>query len=77
MTFLGTITITPVSIFQILMLSFPFCIFLYGLNDVHEYESDKLNPRKIVAGGWTSSKLEPEYRPYITHVSIFVVLVMF
>jgi 4-hydroxybenzoate polyprenyltransferase len=77
MTFSGSITITPVSIFQILMLSFPGCIFLYGMNDVHDYESDKLNPRKKVAGGWLDSKLEPEYHPYITRVSIFVVILMF
>jgi 4-hydroxybenzoate polyprenyltransferase len=59
------------------MLSFPFCIFLYGMNDVHDYESDRLNPRKKVAGGWLSSKLEPEDWSYVTHVSIFVVLLMF
>ena len=77
MTVSGSIILTPVTIFQILMLSFPFCIFLYGMNDVHDYESDKLNPRKKVAGGWIDPKLEPEYHPYVTHVSIFVVILMF
>ncbi len=77
MTFSGSVTITPISIFQILMLSFPGSIFLYGMNDVHDYESDKLNPRKQVAGGWIDPKLEPEYHPFITRVSIFVVILMF
>lgn len=77
MTISGSITITPATIFQILMLSFPFCIFLYGMNDVHDYESDKLNPRKKAAGGWIDPKLEPDYHSYITHVSIFVVILMF
>jgi 4-hydroxybenzoate polyprenyltransferase len=77
MTVSGSIIITPVSIFQILMLSFPGCIFVYGMNDVHDYESDKLNPRKTAVGGWIDPKLEPEYHRYVTHVSIFVVLLMF
>ncbi len=77
MTFSGSIILTPVSIFQILLLSFPGCIFLYAMNDVYDYESDKLNPRKNLAGGWLDSKLEPEYHPYVTKVSIFVVLLMF
>ncbi|NIP39618.1 MAG: hypothetical protein GWO07_14970 [Candidatus Dadabacteria bacterium] len=31
---------------QILLFSFPYAIFLFGINDINDYESDKLNPRK-------------------------------
>ncbi|MBN1363935.1 MAG: UbiA family prenyltransferase [Syntrophaceae bacterium] len=36
----------PLMIMQILMLSFPICLFTFGLNDIYDYESDKINPRK-------------------------------
>ena len=29
-----------------LFLSFPFAVFLFGINDINDYESDKINPRK-------------------------------
>jgi len=73
MTFSGSITITTLSILQILMLSFPFCIAGYGINDIYDYESDKLNPRKNVLGGWLSPTLEPQYHPYIKNVSFIVI----
>jgi len=37
---------TPLMIFQMFMLSFPICLFTFGLNDVYDYASDQLNPRK-------------------------------
>ncbi len=37
---------TPLIIFQMLMLSFPICLFTFGLNDIYDYASDQLNPRK-------------------------------
>lgn len=37
---------TPMIILQIFMLSFPVCLFTFGLNDISDYESDKINPRK-------------------------------
>ena len=37
---------TPLIIFQMFMLSFPICLFTFGLNDVYDYASDQLNPRK-------------------------------
>ena len=42
----GSTTITPLLILQILLLSFPVCIAGYGINDIYDYESDKINPRK-------------------------------
>lgn len=37
---------TPLMIIQLFMLSFPICLFTFGINDVHDYESDRINPRK-------------------------------
>jgi 4-hydroxybenzoate polyprenyltransferase len=28
------------------LLSFPYSVFLFGINDINDYESDKINPRK-------------------------------
>jgi len=37
---------TPLIILQMFMHSFPICLFTFGLNDVYDYASDQLNPRK-------------------------------
>ncbi|MCE5264280.1 MAG: UbiA family prenyltransferase [Deltaproteobacteria bacterium] len=37
---------TPLIVLQMLMLSFPVCLFTFGLNDIHDRESDQMNPRK-------------------------------
>jgi 4-hydroxybenzoate polyprenyltransferase len=47
----GSITITPLAILQILLLSFPYCTFLYGINDVYDFEADQINPKKRKDGG--------------------------
>ena len=69
----GGTTITPLFILQVLLLSFPFCIAGYGLNDIYDYESDKLNPRKGLIEG---IKLEPEYHSFVKNVSFFVILLL-
>jgi 4-hydroxybenzoate polyprenyltransferase len=43
--------LTPLIILQMGMLSFPFCLFTFGLNDIHDYPSDQMNPRKMRIGG--------------------------
>lgn len=37
---------TPVILLQLFFLSFPFCLFTFGLNDIADYHSDLKNPRK-------------------------------
>lgn len=37
---------SSISIAQMLLLSFPLGIILYGINDIYDYDSDRLNPRK-------------------------------
>jgi 4-hydroxybenzoate polyprenyltransferase len=61
--------LTPLSILQALLLSFPYCIFLFGINDVYDYESDKLNPRK-------KSVLDLKYHSLVKRISFVVVLLL-
>jgi len=38
-------------ILQMILMSAPYSLFLYGVNDIYDYESDKLNPRKKLIQG--------------------------
>ncbi|KAG8762279.1 hypothetical protein FRC11_010138 [Ceratobasidium sp. 423] len=42
---IGALTVAAA---QIATLSFPLCIIVFGVNDIHDYKSDLLNPRKSV-----------------------------
>lgn len=66
-------TVTPLAIFQIILLSFPYCILAYGINDIYDYESDKINPRKRLLQG---IKLEPKYHSFIKKSSIIALLLI-
>ena len=46
-TFYGGV-LNPLAAIQLVLLSFPFALFLYGTNDVNDFESDKHNPRKML-----------------------------
>ncbi len=35
-----------ISVIQLILLSFPFAFFLYGINDIFDIKSDQINPRK-------------------------------
>lgn len=58
---------TFLSLVQALLLTFPFCLFLYGINDIYDYESDKLNPRK---GSIEGAKLKPEHHSLVRKASL-------
>lgn len=62
--------LSPLPLLQILLLSFPYCILLYGINDIYDYKSDTLNPRK------TSIKLDPRYHFIVKRASLFVGLLL-
>lgn len=62
--------LAPLSVLQILLLSFPYCILLYGINDIYDYRSDTLNPRK------TSINLDPKYHSIVKRVSSVVALLL-
>ena len=65
--------ITPLSAFQLFLLSFPYCILLYGINDIYDYESDRINRRK---GSIYGIRLDSAYHPFVKRASLIVVILM-
>ena len=55
-----------ISIIQILLLSFPFSIILYGINDIYDVDSDRLNPRK------ETSEFKEDNKFLLERVSVIV-----
>lgn len=66
-------TFSILNIVILLWLSFPFCIFLYGINDVHDLESDLKNPRK---GGIQGLRLHPDNHQLVLHASVVVNIIL-
>jgi 4-hydroxybenzoate polyprenyltransferase len=56
----------PIAIIQFVTLTFPLSLFIYGINDIYDYESDSINPRK---SSW--SQLQRKESPLLFKVSIF------
>lgn len=61
-------SLSLLSIVQLILLSFPFCVFLYGINDIYDYESDKLNNRKKLLEG---IKLDRKDHKFVVFVFLF------
>ena len=61
----------PLPVLQLILLSFPFCIFLYGINDAYDYESDRINPRRKRQ---SLQPLEPKERKFVKQASLFWML---
>ncbi len=56
------------SLLQLLSLSIPYCLLLFGINDIYDHDSDRINPRK---GGVEGLKLEKKNHKLIyTYVLI-------
>lgn len=68
----GTLSVLP--IIQMILLSFPFCIIGYGINDIYDYKSDKTNPRKGLIEGM---RLSPKYHRFIKQASLIVAVSLF
>ena len=64
----------PLPVLQLLLLSFPFCMFLYGINDIYDYESDRLNPRRK---SQPLRPLEPKDRKLVKQASAIAFLLLF
>ena len=72
MKFTGT-PLTLLPIIQLLLLSFPLSIIVYGINDIYDYESDKHNPRKKHIEG---IKLKKKDFPKVKTGSIIAALML-
>ncbi len=67
------VLLTPHMIVQVVLLSFPYCILLYGTNDLYDYESDKLNPRKPARD---SEEMESVIFPLIKKLALVVAFLL-
>lgn len=56
-------------ILQMLMLSFPVCLFTFGFNDIYDYDSDKINRRKK---GMEGILLQLQYHRQVRIAAVFV-----
>lgn len=64
-----------ISLIQILSFTFPFNFYLYGINDVHDIETDKINPRKnseIHGAKINKNDIKP-----IKKISLICILIIF
>lgn len=73
LTAFGTPLSTLASL-QLILLTFPYCVLLYGINDMFDYEADKLNPRKTVPD---SPEMETKFFPFMKNLSLVVAIVLF
>ena len=71
---------TPLIILQMLLLSFPFCLFAFGINDIYDYESDKISPRKKTVFQLSSTiegiKLEKKDHQFIKKTAAFITFLL-
>ncbi len=65
----GYVEETPVTIGVSVVLTFPFCLYLFGLNDLADATSDRDNPRK---GNWLHGASEPVARPRLARIAPWV-----
>ncbi|KAG8745505.1 hypothetical protein FRC10_007852 [Ceratobasidium sp. 414] len=54
---------------QIATLSFPLCIVVFGINDIHDYASDLLNPRKS-ATSLEGTILPPAHHAFVHRAAV-------
>ncbi len=66
--------LSPLTILQLILLTFPYCVLLYGTNDIFDYEADKINPRKTVLD---SPEIETNFFPLVKYLSFVVAIVLF
>lgn len=64
-----TLGALAVSAVQIVTLSFPLCIVVFGINDIYDYASDVLNPRKSITS-LEGTILPPAHHPFVHRTAI-------
>ncbi|MFX1510799.1 MAG: UbiA family prenyltransferase [Promethearchaeota archaeon] len=65
--------LTPLAFIQVILLSVPYCVLLYGTNDRYDYEADKLNPRKPARD---SVEMETRVFPLIKTLTLIVTFLL-
>ncbi|MBT4334862.1 UbiA family prenyltransferase [bacterium] len=62
-----------ISIIQLILLSFPLSLIIYGINDIYDFESDQINPRKRLVNGIV---LKQENHKRIKTVSYILIAIL-
>jgi 4-hydroxybenzoate polyprenyltransferase len=57
------------ALFQLTLLTFPLCLITFGINDIYDYYSDKLNPRKNTYEGFV---LKPRDHPFVFKIALLM-----
>jgi 4-hydroxybenzoate polyprenyltransferase len=57
------------AVLEMALLTFPLCFITFGINDVYDYYSDKLNPRKNTYEGFV---LKPKYHPFVIKIALLM-----
>lgn len=73
--------IPSIAFIQMLWLSIPFCVYVFGINDLYDLESDRANPRKkALDESWKAVdgvKTEASHHSHIRFASAAVCAVLF
>lgn len=62
-----SVWLVPTVIIFFIFFTYPANIYIYGINDMYDYETDKLNPKKV---SYESLVLPSERRTLFTHILI-------
>lgn len=60
----------PVTIIFFIFFTYPANIYIYGINDVYDYDTDKLNPKKV---SYESLVMPDEQKRLLKHIAIVCV----
>ena len=64
----GETKFSVLSVIQLVLLSFPYSLFVFGINDIYDYASDKINSRKKLVEG---TVLQPKYHNFVKRMAWF------
>lgn len=62
-----------VALFQAVLLTFPISLIGYGINDIYDYDSDRLNRRK---GGMEGARLAVKNRRLVKNASVYAAVAL-
>lgn len=65
-----SIWLVPAIIIFFIFFTYPANIYIYGINDIYDYETDKLNPKKV---SYESLVYPKEHKPLLKHI-LFVTI---
>src|SRR5712691_7319271 len=71
--FVSRAKVTPLYLLQFVLLTFPVCLFVFGINDIYDFQSDRLNSRKQLIEGIV---LQPRSHAFVRRAAICAGIVL-